>query len=62
MDIESLRANLELRRGDWTRIAEVAGLNRKTIQRIVDDPAYNLTLATFSALQRALSEAPAKAA
>lgn len=54
MDITFLRETLNDRRGQWTRIADAAGLSRKTIQRIVDDPTYNPTLATVNALTSAL--------
>lgn len=64
MDIEPLRAALEERRGQWTRIAEAAGLNRKTIERLMSDPGYNPTLATINALWDGLHATPdaAKAA
>lgn len=58
MDIEPLRAALEERRGQWTRIAEAAGLNRKTIERLMSDPEYNPTLATINALWSGLSATP----
>lgn len=62
MDMDALRESLKERRGDWTRLAEAAALSRKTIQRIVHDPTYNPTLATFSALARVLAESRARAA
>jgi DNA-binding phage protein len=47
MSIENLRLELDLRRGQFGRIADMAGVNRKTIQRIADEDGYNPTLATF---------------
>lgn len=55
MEIDTLRTQLSQRRGQWTHLADVAGLSRKTIQRIVDDPTYNPTLATVNALQAAIA-------
>ena len=55
MDITTLREALSACRGDWGRIAELAGLNRKTIQRIVDEVDYNPTLGTINAITAALA-------
>ena len=54
MDIEAIKQQLDRRRGQWTVIAEVAGLSRKTLQRIMSDPGYNPTLATITSLEDAI--------
>ena len=59
MDIEQVRAALESRRGEWSKIATAAGVNRKTVWRIMVDPQYLPTLRTLRALARALTDGSA---
>ena len=47
MNMETLRQELDRRRGLFSRIAVLAGVNRRTIQRMADEPDYNPTLETF---------------
>lgn len=63
MDIKTLRDRLIDKRGQWTAIAGVAGVNRKTIERIVHEADYLPTMRTVIRLQEALSQPrPAKVA
>jgi DNA-binding phage protein len=57
MDIEQVRAALHSRRGEWSKIATTAGINRKTVGRIMADPEYLPTLRTLRAVARALAGA-----
>ena len=54
MDIIELRAKLSSRRGEWTRIAESAGVTRRTIYRIVNGKNMP-NLQTVMDLQRVLT-------
>lgn len=54
MDIEQVRSALDSRRGEWSKISHAAGINRKTVWRIMVDPEYNPTLRTMRALATAL--------
>lgn len=56
MDIEQVRVALDSRRGEWSKIATGAGINRKTVWRIMVDPQYNPTLRTMRALAAALAQ------
>lgn len=60
MDIKTLRAKLESHRGRWSLIASVAGVNRKTIHRIVNDAEYNPTIATVTDIERAVASVSRK--
>ena len=55
MDIKTLRDRLVDRRGQWTAIAAQAGVNRKTIERIVHEADYLPTMRTMIRLQGALN-------
>jgi len=59
MDIDSLRKDLITRRGKWSAIALQAGVNRKTVERIVYESAYMPNLRTMIALDAALKKLPA---
>lgn len=58
MDLEPLRTAIAKRRGQWYRIADAAGLNRKTVERIMADPGYNPTLSTINALWHGVKSTP----
>lgn len=57
MDLEIVRNRLSERRGQWSRLAAAAGINRKTIERLMSDDGYNPTLATLRAIVEALDAA-----
>lgn len=57
MDLEIVRGRLSERRGQWSRLAGAAGINRKTIERLMSDDGYNPTLATLRAIVEALDAA-----
>lgn len=61
MDIEQVRSALDSRRGEWSKIAAGAGINRKTIWRIMVDPEYLPTLRTLRGLASALGPATGSA-
>ncbi len=54
MDIDTIRSELLAMRGQWSRIAVIAGVNRKTVERLVGDAAYNPTLATMKSIGGAI--------
>lgn len=54
MDIDTIRSDLRALRGRWSQVALIAGVNRKTIERLVADPGYNPTLATMTAIAGAI--------
>jgi len=54
MEMQELRSLLASRRGEWTRLAAMAGVNRRTIYRIVNDDGYMPNLKTFLDLDRAV--------
>lgn len=56
MDIDVLRQRLSGCRERWGEIAAVAGVSRKTLYRIADQPDYMPNLQTFLDLQRAIEE------
>jgi DNA-binding phage protein len=58
MDITDIRARLAKRRGQWSEIAEAAGLNRKTVSRIMNDPEWMPNLRTLVDLGRAIEAVP----
>lgn len=57
MDPDTIRSRLSERRGQWSRLATAAGINRKTIERLMSDPAYNPTVGTLRAIVEALDSA-----
>lgn len=56
MDIDVLRQRLSDCRDRWGDIAASAGVSRKTLYRIADQPDYMPNLQTFLDLQRAIED------
>ena len=54
MDYDTLRIRLAARKGQWTEIGAHAGVDRRTIYRLLHEPGYNPTHKTMRNLSLAL--------
>lgn len=61
-ELRELISWLASQRGNWTRISQRSGISTRTIYRIVNDPDYNVTRATISALSTEQQTAAEQAA